>query len=178
MHPIEAEIIPASRCKQNRLFLTCCPILSWKGLQFQKEYSWKHVHRQPGIRRAEPHSVMFTRRCWHPPSSSCLWRSLTCVGQSWTWQVTWQVGHVSIFLRMVDTDMIMIVTSYFDCNGVSELFIVFGVCTNLKYVPIHEIVWSHGPTKSQALLFFHVFTACGAVSSFYGRNERKLVATW
>jgi len=85
-------------------------------------------------------------------------------------------GHVSILI--LDTDVIVIATSCFDHIGVSELFTMLCVGTNIKYVPIREIVRSLWPTISQVLSPFLAFTGCNTVSSFIHHSKRQFFATW
>ena len=44
--------------------------------------------------------------------------------------------------------------------------------------PIHEIVASIGPSKSQALPMFHAYTGCDTVSSFATRGKKSAWDTW
>ena len=56
-----------------------------------------------------------------------------------------------ILLRTVDTDVVVLSVATAAKLDIQELWVAFGTGKNFRYMPIHEIVASIGPSKSQAL---------------------------
>ena len=44
---------------------------------------------------------------------------------------------------------------------------------NFRYIPVHDIVKTTGPRKSQALPTFHAYTGCDTVSAFAIRRKKS-----
>ena len=82
-------------------------------------------------------------------------------------------GMQRILIRTVDTDVVVIAVSAVHNLNITCLWVAFGVGKTFRYIPVHEIALHMGPSKSEALLFFHAFSGCDQVSSFSNR-ERKL----
>ena len=87
-------------------------------------------------------------------------------------------GLSKILIRTVDSDVIVIAVSTFQKLGISELWISYNTGASHKYLPIHEIASSLGPTKAKALPFFHAFTGCDTVSAFQGKGKCRAWQTW
>ena len=87
-------------------------------------------------------------------------------------------GHNSVTIRTVDSDVICIAVSNHEGIGADELWIAFGTGKKFRYLPIHEIVHTIGPTKSRSLAFFHAFTGCDTVSSFGGHGKKMAFDVW
>ena len=85
-----------------------------------------------------------------------------------------------ILLRTVDTDVVVLSVAAAAKLDIQELWVAFGTGKNFKYMPIHEIVASIGPSKSQALPMFHAYTVtgCDTVSSFATRGKKTAWDTW
>ena len=60
-------------------------------------------------------------------------------------------GFHKIMLRSSDTDVVVLAVAAVARMNVQELWIAFGTGKNFRYIPIHEIVASIGPNKSEAL---------------------------
>ena len=82
-------------------------------------------------------------------------------------------GMQSILIRTVDTDIVVIAVSAVHNLNITCLWVAFGVWKTFRYIPVHEIALHMGPSKSDALLFFHAFSGCDQVSSFR-IGKRKL----
>ena len=85
-------------------------------------------------------------------------------------------GFRKVLLRTVDTDMVVL--SVAAVTKLDILWVAFGTGKNFRYIPVHEIVASIGPYKSQALPFFHAYTGCDSVSSFATRGKKSACDTW
>ena len=69
-------------------------------------------------------------------------------------------------IKTVDSDVIVIcIGNFFDMN-IDELWVDFGT-EGVLYYPIHDIAHELEPTTSKGILFFHAFTGCDTVSSFF-----------
>ena len=58
-----------------------------------------------------------------------------------------------------DTDIVIIATAYFkelEMKGLQKLWVSFGIGRNRRWIPIHDLSMSLGPSKCKGLLFFHV----------------------
>ena len=62
--------------------------------------------------------------------------------------------------------------------GLQQMWIAFGQGTNARWIPVHEIVIALGPQKTSGIRFFHSFTGCDIVSSFYGKGKKSAWHTW
>ena len=87
-------------------------------------------------------------------------------------------GLHKILLRTVDTDILAVAAAATAKMNKQELWIAFGTGRNFRYIPIHEIVASIGPSKSQALPMFHAYTGCDSVSSFSTKGKKMAWDTW
>ena len=87
-------------------------------------------------------------------------------------------GHTNVTIRSVDTDVVVLAISLFTQINIPDLWIAFGTGKDFRYLPIHEIVNSLGPAKTDSLLFFHSFTGCDSVSNFHGIGKKTAWAAW
>ncbi|XP_076078833.1 uncharacterized protein LOC143048849 [Mytilus galloprovincialis] len=87
-------------------------------------------------------------------------------------------GMQKIMIRTVDTDVVVIAVSAVHKLNITSLWMAFGVGKNFRYIPVHEIALFMGPSKSNALLFFHAFSGCDQVSSFSNRGKKIAWDTW
>ena len=83
-----------------------------------------------------------------------------------------------IMLRSSDTDVVVLAVAAVARMNVRELWIAFGTGKNFRYIPIHEIVASIGPNKSEALPMFHAYTEWDTVSSFATKGKKTAWDTW
>ena len=69
-------------------------------------------------------------------------------------------GFHKILQRTVDTDIVVLAVAAAAAAkmNIQELWVAFGMGRNFRYIPIHEIVASIGPSKSQALTMFHGYS--------------------
>jgi hypothetical protein len=61
---------------------------------------------------------------------------------------------------------------------IGELWVAFGTGKHFRYIPVHAIAASFGPSKSQALPMFHAYIGCDTVSSFATRGKKTAWDTW
>ena len=87
-------------------------------------------------------------------------------------------GFRKMLLRTVDTDVVVLSVAAATKLDIPELWVAFGTGKNFRYIPVHEIVASIGPYKSQALPFFHAYTGCDSVSSFATRGKKSAWDNW
>ena len=71
----------------------------------------------------------------------------------------------------VDTDVLVISTGVFHDLKLDQLWVEIGYPSSIKF-PVHAIAERLGKDVCKALLFFHAFTGCDTVSSFFhiGKN--------
>jgi len=87
-------------------------------------------------------------------------------------------GYEKFLLRTVDTDVVALAIAAAGTIKMQELWVSFGTDKHHRYIPAHEIALSLGPNRSQALLFFHAFSGCDAVSGFNFRGKKSAWDTW
>ena len=87
-------------------------------------------------------------------------------------------GFNKILLRTVGTDVVVLSVAAAAKVAIQELWIVFRMGKNFRYIPVHKIVASIGPAKSQALPMFHAYTGCDTVSTFATRGKKSAWDTW
>ena len=79
------------------------------------------------------------------------------------------VGHTII--KTVDTDVVVNAIALFSKLSIDELWIEMGT-KQLTYFPVHHLVSSLGEDICKGLLFFHAFTGCDNVSTFYSIGKK------
>ena len=79
-------------------------------------------------------------------------------------------GCMKVTICTVDTDVVAVAPD--------ELWVDFGVGSNFRYIPIHEMVATMSPTKCLTLPFFHALTGCDTTSAFAGRGKKMAWVTW
>lgn len=87
-------------------------------------------------------------------------------------------GFQKIVMRTVDTDVVALSVAAVANLQCEELWVAFGTGRHFRYIPIHEIVASIGPHKSQALPLFHAYTGCDTVSSFATKGKKSAWDLW
>jgi len=100
-----------------------------------------------------------------------------CVDVPLSWE-TGCNGHDKVSARTVDTDIVVLAISFFAQLNVSELWIHFGVGRSARFISIHEVSASLGPTKCSVLPTFHALTGCDTTSAFNGRGKKTAWLTW
>lgn len=83
-------------------------------------------------------------------------------------------GYRKVIIRTVDTDVVVLATSYFFQLEAEEIWIAFGVGNHFRYIPIHTIANKIGRTKCAALAVFHALSGCDTTSYFAGRKKRNV----
>ena len=87
-------------------------------------------------------------------------------------------GHRKLCVRTVDTDDVVLAIAKFNQINPDELWLAFGLKSNFRYIPIHEIVGKMDPMTCKALPVIHAFTGCDTVSAFAGRDKKTAWNTW
>ena len=82
------------------------------------------------------------------------------------------VGHSSICIRTVDTDVVVLAVTFFFTIHCEQLWIAFGVGKHFRHIAVHEVANALGQNISEALPFFHAVTGCDTVSAFAGRGKK------
>ena len=62
-------------------------------------------------------------------------------------------GHSKVYIRTVDTDVVVLAVHFFSQLNLTELWIGFGSGRTFKEIPIHDIVQELGPQQCHALPF-------------------------
>ena len=93
-----------------------------------------------------------------------------------------QMGNKKIFVKTVDTDMIVILLGNFEeiselCPDI-DLWIAFGVSKYFALYSINAIYQETGVNTAQALPVFHAFSGCDTTSSFQGKVKRSVWEAW
>ena len=71
---------------------------------------------------------------------------------------TLRKGATSIFIRTVDTDVVVILVGVFYCLVHQYLWVGFGAEKHFRYYHINFVCLELGEDKCQVLPFFHAFT--------------------
>ena len=87
-------------------------------------------------------------------------------------------GHSNIYIRTVDSDIVVIAVSHFTSMRLTELWVGFGSGKTFQTIPIHAIVNKLGPQKCISLPLFHSYTGCDTSSSFLGIGKKTAWAAW
>ena len=87
-------------------------------------------------------------------------------------------GYTKILIRTVDTDDLVMAVTAAQRLDIAELWIVFGVGKNFRYLSAHQIANTREPELSVALPMFHAFTGFHTVSFFGGRGKETAWETW
>ena len=90
-------------------------------------------------------------------------------------------GAKSIFVRTVDTDVIVILVGHFHqltVYGPLDIWVGFGMGKNYRCYHINDICRQLGEKKANALPLFHAFTGCDTTSSFSGRGKKTAWEAW
>ena len=82
-------------------------------------------------------------------------------------------GKRRVFVRTVDTDVVVLAATFFSQMKPDEMWITFSTGKNFHFIPIHEIVFLLTPKTCSSLLAFHVFTGCDTMSTFSGRGKKQ-----
>ena len=86
-----------------------------------------------------------------------------------------------VLIKACDTDNVIVAVHVFATlqdAGLVRLWVEFGQGQSVKWFPIHNMVLSLSPEKSSSMLFFHAFTGCDVVSTFYGKGKKTVWQAW
>ena len=86
-----------------------------------------------------------------------------------------------IHVRTVDTDVFILLVAYYRMlqqRGADEVIAFFGSGKHVRYFNIKEIALTLKEEICTALPFFHSFSGCDTVSSFFNKGKCKLWDTW
>ncbi len=87
-----------------------------------------------------------------------------------------QQGHPKAYIRIQDTDVVVLALSHFSQLNLTELWIDLWIGTGIafKEFPIHHISQELGSQCCKALPFFHAFTGCHVTSALFGNGEKRM----
>ena len=90
------------------------------------------------------------------------------------------VGHRRVMVRTTDSDVVVLGVSTFVslAQDIDELWIAFGTGRNFRYIPVHVIARTLGPSKAKALPAFHALTGCDTTSSFFNKGKKTAWSVW
>ena len=83
-------------------------------------------------------------------------------------------SHRKLCVRTVDTDVVVNAIAMFNQINPDELWLAFGIGSNFRYIPIHEVASGMDPQNCVVLPVFHAFTGCDTVLSFGGRGIKTV----
>ena len=92
-----------------------------------------------------------------------------------------QTGVKKVVVKTVDSDVVMSLLAYRHKAGNlldSNVYAWFGVGTSACYFNINTIALELGENRCKALPFFHTFTGCDTVSSFFNQGKCKFWDRW
>ena len=65
-----------------------------------------------------------------------------------------KTGHENVTIRSNNTDVLVLAVHFFKHMGLKQLLVASGSGSTFRFLPVHEISQSIGPTKASGLLFF------------------------
>jgi hypothetical protein len=87
-------------------------------------------------------------------------------------------GANTLYIRTVDTDIVVLAISFFSRLSLSELWIHFGTGKCARLLAVHEICACIGIDKCHVLPAFHALTGCDTTSAFRGKGKKSAWLTW
>ena len=88
-------------------------------------------------------------------------------------------GYTNVHVKTVDSDIVILCLTYADVtisNGNKSFLVVYG--PKDKKIDIIDNFNKLGVSVWKGLAFFHAFTGCDTVSSFYKVGKAKFWAIW
>ena len=120
------------------------------------------INLSPGMTNSD-HEEADTRLCLHLENSL-------------------QHGATKVYVRTVDTDVMVILVSIFfklrESFPSFELIVGFGMGKHFKHYSVNEICTSLGLEKCEALLFFHAFSGSDTTSQFFKLGKTTMWNAW
>ena len=93
-----------------------------------------------------------------------------------------QKGAKNILVRIVDTDVIVILAGlFFQLQSMYpelDIWVAFGTGKFFRYFHLNKNYWDLGIPKCQALPFYHSFTGCDMTSHFFGKGKKSTWEAW
>ena len=87
-------------------------------------------------------------------------------------------GYNKVLIKTNDSDVVVIAISLFQkMRGLKHLWVSYGTGSNIRSLPIHDIVCLLGP-KAPVLGAFHSLTGCDTSSSFFGKGKKSAWKVW
>ena len=87
-------------------------------------------------------------------------------------------GHTKVYVRTVDSDVVVWAVRCFEPLGQSEPWVGFGTGNHYRNITIHTIRSNIGPLlKSLALPLFHSLTGCDTTPQFLGCGKKTAWAS-
>ena len=86
-----------------------------------------------------------------------------------------QQGHEYVFIRTVDSDVLVLAISFFQelqQIGLIQLWVGLASGKHYRDIPVHEISSLLGPQKSLALPLFHALSGCDTTSQMLGCGKK------
>ena len=87
-------------------------------------------------------------------------------------------GHSKVYIRTVDTDVVVLTISHFHDMSLSELWVGLGSGKTFREIPIHVITEQLGTQRCQAPPLFHAYTGCDMTSSMFGIGKKTAWTAW
>ena len=87
-------------------------------------------------------------------------------------------GHTKAYLRIVDTDVVILAIYHFHELRLTELWVGFGSGKTFKEIPIHHICQQLGTQRCQALLFFHAYMGCDVAYAMFDIGKKTAWNAW
>ena len=91
-------------------------------------------------------------------------------------------GARSVFVRTVDTDLVVILiaefTAFFTLRADLTVWVAFGMGKHFQYLNINSICQYLGEDKSRTLPLFHSFTGCDTTSAFLRKGKKSAWEAW
>ena len=87
-----------------------------------------------------------------------------------------QEGSKFPLVKASDTDVLVIAMSVMptlQVIGLQQLWIAFGQCRNMRWIPAHELYRSIGPEKGRGITFVHDFPGYDVISAFRGKGKKS-----
>ena len=87
--------------------------------------------------------------------------------------------YTDVLVKTVDSDVVMLCLTYADVaksNGIENFFMCYG--PKDKKIDVFENFNRLGANVCKGLSFFHAFTGCDSVSSFYKVGKAKYWTVW
>ena len=91
-------------------------------------------------------------------------------------------GARKVFVRTVDTDVIVVIAGIFfelqkSYSGL-DVWVAFGMGKNIQYYHMNTVCQGLGEEKCTGLPFYNSFTGCDTTSQFLGKGKKSSWVAW